>query len=154
MKKSTFYSTLSIVSLLFVLAMSCSKTNTSTTSPTPTATTKKFTWKENSDTTVHIADTAYLTSQYNTIIAQQKSGTTYKTIFEINLSASTAGTYALNSANVITYIVNNSYFIPTSGSVVITSNAGGKASGTFQGTGTTAGGVSSVTGSFTDILVK
>lgn len=144
---------LSFVVLIIVSTLlSCSKTNTTTT--TPTTTKAGFTWKENSDTTTHTADSSYLTSQYNTIIAQQKNGTTYKTVFEINLSASMAGTYTLNSTNVITFMVNNTFFIPTSGNVIITSNSAGKVSGTFQGSGAAAGGITSISGSFNDIPTK
>jgi hypothetical protein len=74
-------------------------------------------------------------------------------VFEINLSGTTPATYPLNSTNVITYVKVTPYFVANSGSVIITANAGGKISGTFQGAGPTVSGISLVSGTFTDVTV-
>jgi hypothetical protein len=110
-----------------------------------------FTWTENGGTTLKTATTATYTTQYKTIYAKDIAN---NTIFEINLTAGTPATYTLNgSANALAYIVNSAMFQANSGSVVITTNASGKMSGTFQASGTAAGGITSVSGTFTTINI-
>ncbi len=107
--------------------------------------TSGFTWTENGNATVQTATTASFNAGYNTLMVPNA--------FEINLSGSTAATYALNANNVITYTKTNPFFIPTTGSVIITSNTNGKISGTFTGAGAATGGITSVSGTFTDVTV-
>jgi hypothetical protein len=115
------------------------------TAPASGGATSGFTWTENGSATVQTATTASFSAQYNTLIVPN--------VFEINLSGSTAATYVLNANNAITYTKTNPFFIPTTGSVIITSNANGKISGTFTGTGPAASGITSVAGTFTDVTV-
>nr|WP_294796518.1 hypothetical protein [uncultured Mucilaginibacter sp.] len=133
-----------MIAMAAIVFCGCSKKN----DQTPT-TTSGFTWKENSSTTVQTATTATFSTAYKTLIASTAAGT----VFEINLSGTAPATYTLNSSNVITYTKVTPYFVATSGSVIITANAGGKISGTFQGAGTAVGGISLVSGSFTDVTV-
>ena len=74
------------------------------------------------------------------------------TIFELNLTGSTPGTYALGGGNGIyyNYSLTENLTNPTSGSVTITSFANNKVSGTFTASGTGTG-VTSVSGTFTNI---
>ncbi len=113
--------------------------------------TKGFSWTENGGSLTKTATQASFTNQYKTIYA---TGSASETIFEINLTGSMPGTYALNgSTNALAYIVNSAMFQATSGSVVITKNAALKMSGTFQATGSAAGGITTVSGTFTDVDV-
>jgi glutamate 5-kinase len=114
--------------------------------------TKGFSWKENGGTVTKTATSASFTNQYKTIYAK---GSALETIFEINLTSSIPGTYTLDgSANALAYVISKSaMFQASSGSVVITKNAALKMSGTFQATGTAAGGITTVSGTFTDIDV-
>jgi hypothetical protein len=116
------------------------------------AVTKGFSWKENGGTVSKTAATATYSTQYKTIMAKTAAS---ETIFEINLTGGVPGTYTLDgSTNALAYIVSSSaMFQATSDSLVITANAGLKMSGTFQATGATAGGITSVSGTFTDIDV-
>jgi hypothetical protein len=115
------------------------------------AATPGFSWKENGGTITKTSASASYTTQYKTIYA--KSATS-ATIFEINLTAGTPATYTIDgSKNALAYIINSAMFQGSAGSVVITANTGGKMSGTFQATGTAAGGITSVSGTFTDIDV-
>ncbi len=74
------------------------------------------------------------------------------TVFEINLTGSTPGTYTLGSGNALYYNFSATENLtnPTSGSVVITSFANNKASGTFTATGTGVG-VTTISGTFANI---
>jgi glutamate 5-kinase len=145
--KTKFYS----LALLFIslVVTSCSKDDANAT--TPIAPANGFTWTENGGTTVKTASIASFTTQYKTIFAKNDP---VQTLFEINLSAATPATYTIDGSTVaLAYVVNSQVFMASSGSVIITANANGKMTGTFQATGTTTGGVSSVKGSFTNIDV-
>jgi hypothetical protein len=139
--------TMLTIALLAIMFVSCSKDDKDS-EEAPKTSSDGFTWKENGGPTVQIA-TATFSTQYKTIKAY--SGTTL--VFEINLSGTTPATYTLNTNNVITYTKVSPFFIPTSGNVIISSNANSKVSGTFQGTGTTTAGISSVSGTFTNITL-
>ena len=136
------------IALLAIMFVSCSKDDKDS-EEAPKTSSDGFTWKENGSPTVQIATAATFSTQYKTIKAY--SGTTL--VFEINLSGTTPATYTLNTNNVITYTKVSPFFIPTSGNVIISSNANSKVSGTFQGTGTTTAGISSVSGTFTNITL-
>ena len=140
----TKFTSILMIAMAAIVFFGCSKKS----DPTPT-TTSGFTWRENSSTTVQTATTATFSTAYKTLIASTATGT----VFEINLSGTTPATYPLNSTNVITYVKVTPYFVANSGNVIITANAGGKISGTFQGAGTTVSGISLVSGAFTDVTV-
>ena len=158
MKKLMHFSNLKFLPItifvVFNCLVSCSK-QTTTTTPTPTPTTSSsFTWTVNGGSTIMTADSARFSAQYKTIFAYKKTGATYALQYEINLTAGIPATYTLGTANAITYTGNTPYFIPTTGDVIITANSGTKLSGTFQGSGTAAGGTSSISGTFKDIPVQ
>lgn len=140
---------LAIALVLFTVALSsCSKDSDSSSSTNPV--TDGFKWTENGGTTVSTAANAIFSTGFKTLIATDASGAT---VFEINLDGTTPATYTIGGANAITYTSVNPFFIVNSGSVVVTANASGKISGTFQGTGTAASGITSVAGTFTNITV-
>ena len=116
--------------------------------PSPPAATG-FTWTENGSSTVKTAASATFSTQFKTLIAKDAGGLT---VFEINLDGASAATYTVGSTNAITYTEVNPYFVANSGNVVISSNANDKVTGTFQGTGNSAG-ITAVNGTFTDITV-
>jgi hypothetical protein len=137
-----------MIAMAAIIFFGCSKNNDPGKEDAP-GTTNGFTWKENGGSTVQTAATATFSTQYKTLIASTTTGTAV----EINLSGTTPATYTLNASNVITYAKVTPFFIPTTGNVIITANAGGKISGTFQGSGTTVSGISSISGTFTNITV-
>lgn len=107
-------------------------------------------WKENGGGTEYSSTTAHLTEQYKTIMVKDANGAT---VLEINLTATSVGTYAIGSANMFTYTKVNPFFAGSAGNVVITSKSDTKVSGTFDVTGNAAG-ITSVKGTFTDIPVQ
>ena len=113
-----------------------------------------FSWSENGTDVVKTAPTSRFSDQYNTLYAIDASS---NTVYEINLSNDTPGTYLFDStnANALAYVIPGatSYFTADAGSVIITANANGKMSGTFRATGTAVNGVTSVSGTFTNINV-
>lgn len=135
--------------LITVTFSSCSKDDNDSSS-TPTPATNGFKWTENGGTTVKTAASATFSTQYKTLIAKDASNAT---VFEINLDGTTPATYTVGATNAITYAGVNPFFVVSTGNVIITTNASDKVSGTFQGTGTAAGGITSVTGTFTNITV-
>lgn len=138
-----------MIALLAIMFVACDKGDKEEKEDAPATAANGFTWKENGSSTVQTAATATFSTQYKTIMATTATGSA----FEINLSGTTPATYTLSSANVITYTKVTPFFIPTTGNVIITANANGKISGTFQGSGTTTSGISSVSGTFTNITV-
>jgi glutamate 5-kinase len=143
------FTSMLMIALVAIMFVSCSKDDDKDKEEAPTTAANGFTWKENGSTTVQTATTATFSTQYKTIMASTATGS----VFEINLSGTTPATYTLNSSNVITYTKVTPFFVPSTGNVIITANANGKVSGTFQGTGTTTSGISSVSGTFTNINV-
>lgn len=145
---TTFLITLLICSISL---MSCDRNeedNGSTTPPTASG----FTWRENSTSApLKTAGSSEVRTQYNSIFAFTGTTATSGTLFEFNLTALTPGTYQVNSSNL--FYFNGNTATPATGKVVITTNANGKASGTFEATWST-GSVTAVYGSFTDIPVK
>lgn len=143
---------LSIALVLFTLAFSsCSNDDDNATStPTPTPTPNGFQWTENGGTTIKTAASATFTTGFKTLIASDASG---NTVFEINLDGTVPATYTVGSGNAITYAGVTPFFTVDSGNIVVTANASNKISGTFQGTGVASSGITSVTGTFTNITV-
>ena len=140
------------IAVLFVATVFCSCShddNDPVITPVAPAAANGFTWKENGGSTIKTAASATFTTQYKTLIAKDASN---NTLFEINLSGTGAATYTIDANNHLTY-ATTTYFTADAGSVVITSNAGGKVSGTFHTTGPAAAGVTAVDGTFTNITV-
>lgn len=117
--------------------------------PTAPVVADGFTWKENGSTTANTAASATFSTQYKTLIAKDASDAT---LFEINLNGTTPATYTVDANNAITYTAVNPFFTATTGNIVITTNASGKVTGTFQATGN-SGGITSITGTFKNITV-
>lgn len=116
--------------------------------------TSGFTWRENDPNgTINQAASATFTSQFNTLIAKKADGST---LFEINLSGSSAAVYTLTSsgANMFTYTGENPFFVAESGTVTITSNANNKISGSYEAFRTGNGGLTRLYGTFTDVPVN
>ena len=139
----------SIVILLFVMTFtSCSSDDDQPTIPVvPVA--DGFTWKENGTATVHTAASASFSTNFKTLIAKDASNAT---LFEINLSGTTPATYAVDASNAITYTGVSPYYTATGGSVIITTNAAGKMTGTFRSVGN-SGGITAINGTFKNIAV-
>lgn len=145
---TTFFITLLVCSLCF---MSCDRNEDDNGATTPPAT-EGFSWRENSTSApLKTAGASEVRTQYNSIFAFTGTTATSGTLFEFNLTAVTPGTYQVNSSNL--FYFNGNTATPSTGKVVITSNANGKASGTFEATWS-SGSVNSVYGTFTDIPVK
>jgi hypothetical protein len=136
--------------VIFTVAFSSCSKDDDDSSATPTPTGDGFSWTENGGTTVNTAASATFSTQFKTLIAKDASNAT---VFEINLDGITPATYTVGATNAITYAGVSPFFIADAGNVIITTNASDKVSGTFQGTGTAAGGITSVTGTFTNITV-
>lgn len=149
MKKITI---LVLIAFLAISTFSCSNNDDDVTAPIVTPTVNGFTWTDSNSTNVQTVNNPYATAQYKTIFAKNTGGAT---VFEINLTSLAVGTYSLASANALYYknATMSASFSPTSGTVTITANANNKLSGTFTATGT-GGGITSVTGQFTNITVN
>lgn len=133
-----------IASILFVFA-SCSSDDSSNGGNTAT---DGFSWKENGGA-LKSTTKATFSTQYKTFMVKDASDAP---LFEINLDGTTAATYTIGSSNAFTYIAVNPFYMATGGNVIITSNSGGKVSGTFntQGSG---GGITTIEGTFTNVEV-
>lgn len=149
MKKLISFALITLISLTF---LSCSNDddNSNPTPVTPVAG-NGFTWTINGTTATKATATANYNLQgsaMNLFATTPGNGTT----FEINLTGSTPGTYTLGGGNALYYNLSSTENLvsPTSGTVIITSFANNKVSGTFTASGT-GNGVTSVSGSFTNI---
>ena len=142
-----------LITLLTIASVSCSDNDDITVTPVVPIAADGFRWTENGTVTVLTVDNPYVNGQFNSIFAV-RSGTT---IYEINLTATTPATYTLGGSSLNSLFYNNTNastsFSPTSGSVIITSNTNNKLTGTFTATGT-GGGVTSVSGSFKNIVIN
>lgn len=137
--------------VLSVLLISCDRNEDSGTDSTPQAT-AGFTWRENSTSApMKTAGSSEVRTQYKSIFAFTGTTATSGTLFEINLTAVSPATYTIGSSNAFYFSGNTA--TPASGEVVITSNANGKASGTFKATWS-SGTITSVYGTFEDIPVN
>lgn len=147
MKKMISY----VVIVLFALtSVSCSNDDDNQTStPVNQLGSDGFTWTINGTTTSKTTTTANYNLQGS---AMNLFATPSGTVFEINLTGSTPGTYALGNGNALYYNYSSTENLisPTSGSVTITSIVNNKVSGTFTASGTGTG-VTSLSGSFTNI---
>ncbi|WP_309642634.1 hypothetical protein [Flavobacterium sp.] len=141
---------LALALVLFTVAFSACSKDDSSSSTSTNPVTDGFKWTENGGTTVNTAASATFSTQYKTLMAKDAAGAT---IFEINLNGTTPATYAIDPTNAITYTGVTPFFIVDSGNVIVTANASSKMSGTFQGTGTASGGITALSGTFTNITV-
>ena len=145
------FATLLLVTLVTLTSISCSNDDppAPVIPPPPPAAANGFVWKINGATTTKNT----LTANYNLQgTAMNLFATPSGTVFEINLTGSTPGTYNIGSGNAIYYNFSTTENLvnPTSGSVTITSFANNKVSGTFTASGTGVG-VTSISGTFTNI---
>lgn len=142
---------LAIVSLIAVV--SCKKSSSSS-STTPTAT--GFVWSENGGANI-TADSAYYTlgtgGSTQSYMYAYKIGGTPRKFLEINLNAQTASAYNIPSQGDFVYWQDTTATLGSGGSLTVTANTGGKASGTFDIT-FTSGSVTHVKGTFTNIPIK
>ena len=113
----------------------------------PIVETAGFKWKENSGNFI-VADSAFFASQWNTIKAYKA-----EKFVEINLTAGTAGTYPVGTANAISMLANNDVYIAGTGTVTVSEDTAGKMSGTFTSAGAGAG-ITGLEGAFEGIDVR
>ncbi len=151
----TILKTIAALAIIMLFFTSCNRDDNSGTN-NPTTSTGGFTWRENdpNSTTIKTAGSSEVRTQYKSIFAF--SGTTSGTLFEINLTSVSVGTYDLAASGNSFYYsgFGTSGAGATSGEVVITKNDGKTASGTFKAFRTGTDPVTRVYGTFTDIPVK
>lgn len=143
-----------IIAIIAFSNFSCSSDDVPAPIVAPT-TTALFRYSENAplnlSTNILTAPTATFSTQFNTLMVKNAANVL---LFEINLTAAIPATYAVNANNVISYTAVNPFFVPTSGNVIITANANGKISGTFEGLGlTNPSGVSRIYGEFNSVNI-
>jgi hypothetical protein len=134
--------------VLTIISISCS-TEENNTPPAPLAGDAGFVWTINGTATPKNTTVA----NYNIMDTEMNLfATPSGTVFEINLTGSTPGTYTLGSGNALYYNFSTAENLtnPTAGSVIITSVADNKVSGTFTASGTGTG-VTSISGTFSNI---
>ena len=134
------------LTLISVFAISCSSDSNNS---APPVTGSGFVWSINGLTTTKNTSVANYNLQGT---AMNLFATPSGTVFEINLTGSTPGTYTLGNGNALYYNFSTTENLtsPTTGSVTITSFANNKVSGTFTASGVGTG-VTSISGSFTNI---
>lgn len=151
MKKSGIFFYVVLFALLFAGITACTPANDDPEDP-PTPAVNGFTWRENSTTApLKTAGSSEVRTQYKSIFAFTGATPTSGTLFEFNLTGVTPGTYPVNASNAFYFDGNPA--TPVSGEVMITSNAAGKATGTFKATWS-GGGITAVYGTFTNIPVN
>lgn len=152
MKTKSFLLLVLVIFSVLTSLVSCNRNESDDQPSNPQPAAAGFTWRENSATGIlKTAGSSEVRTQYNSIFAFQGSSATSGTLFEINLTAVTPGTYAIGSSNA--FYFSGGTGNPTSGNVVISSNANGKASGTFEAY-YGSGNITAVYGTFTDIPVN
>lgn len=133
-----------------LLMPSCKKSEPPAPTPVVTATNPPFSWSENGATSKSTTNASFNTGAQ---ILQAISSDNL-TVIQISLTASIPGTYPVSTANPGNdFHYTNGSYQGTSGSVIITANANGKMSGTFN-TSSTINTITSVTGQFTNIPVN
>ena len=138
------------IAVLALVLSSCSNDDDEMIIPVPTPASNGFTWTKNGGSTVETAASASFSTQYKTLIAKDA---TDATVFEINLNGTVAATYTIGANNAVTFTGVNPFYAATGGTVIVTSNANGKMSGSFQTTGN-AGGITAMNGTFRNIDVN
>ena len=110
-----------------------------------------FFYSENGASTPKKSDAAWVNGAYKTIIAQNGGAT----VFEMNLTGLSTGTYPVGSTNAVVYVIGSGYWTASFGSVEITGNSGGKLSGKFDVQGSLSGSsVNRVSGTFTNLEIR
>ena len=147
----TKFLTIAMLALFTIFTISCNNDDAPAPTPVipPPAAGNGFTWTINGAT----ASKNTLTANYNLQgTAMNLFATPSGTVFEINLTGSTPGTYNLGGGNGFYYNYSSTENLtnPDTGSITITSFANNKASGTFSLTGVGVG-VTSISGTFTNI---
>ncbi len=142
-----------MIAFLALTSISCSNDDDEAPAATSLAT-DGFRWTDSSGATIQTVDNPYVNGSFNSIFAVRSGAT----IYEINLTSLAVGTYTLGGTSLNSLFYNSTgslstSFFPTSGSVIITANAANKLTGTFTATGT-GGGVTTVSGSFTNITIN
>lgn len=142
---------LSVFAIVSIFFTSCSRDDNNNGNNNNPPATSGFKWRENDPNgTDKIAASSELRATYKSIFAFDASGTT---LFEINLTGAAPGTYDLSASGNSFYFKDMATGSAIWGEVVITTNAGGKASGTFKAL-TGGSGITRVYGTFTDIPVN
>lgn len=150
----TIFRTILAAIVISLSLISCTSSDSATTPPPAAGGSTGFSWRENdpASTTIQTAASASFSTQYKTLIAKNAAG---NTIFEINLTGTAPATYnfGTGTGNALRFIVPNPAFDATSGKFIITANASGKLSGTFEAfrSGT---GITRLYGIVTDITVN
>lgn len=109
-----------------------------------------FSYVKNNGSTV-TADSAFFIPVSKTIVAYYQG---YAHKVNIKTASLAAGTYSFtSSANTLSYVEATFTYIASGGSINITSNTNSKLSGNFVSNGS-GGGITSLTGQFTDIPSK
>lgn len=128
---------------------SCAKSSTDEISATAPA----FTWSLNGITYNADNDTAFVSGPFTIIAKKDETSPAGYKIFEINLSAFTAGPYTLTATGVnqVNYIRSTGVITSQSGTLNITANTGSVLSGNF--TTTLTGGIT-MNGNFINVPVK
>ena len=140
---------IAIVIVFATVFASCSDDDAKAITPT-SSTTAGFKWKENGGAEI-TADVVYFETAYKTIKASKgTSGTPGFQFVEINLSGTTAGTYAVGAGNAVGTLAG---YGANAGNIEITSNTGGKMSGTLTSTGS-GSGTTSLDATFIEIEVR
>lgn len=114
-----------------VLSISSCKKKSSEPAPAPvvTAANPPFSWSENGGTSKSTTNASF-NSGAQTLQAISSDNLT---VIQITLTASTPGTYPVSTANFGNdFHYTNGTYQGTSGNVIITANASGKMSGTFN----------------------
>ena len=135
--------------VLALVTLSCNKDDAPAPIIPPPAAGNGFTWTINGAA----ASKNTLTASYNLQgTAMNLFATPSGTVFEINLTGSTPGTYNIGGGNgfYYNYSATENLTNPDTGSITITSFANNKASGTFTATGVGVG-VTSISGTFSNI---
>lgn len=144
---------LSVFAITSVIFTSCNRDDNNNNGGNNNPAQDGFFYSENGASAQTKMDNADVYAAYNTINANSGSGAGMK-ICEINLSGLAPGTYAINSSNQFAFVVTGSTtWTASGGSVIITSNSGGKLTGTFD----VQGGGSSInrySGTFTNIVIQ
>ncbi len=148
-------SSLLLLALFAITTISCSKDDGAVPTSTPVSPVAGdgFRWTDSSSSSVQTVNNPYASNQFKTIFATNTGG---GTVYEINLTSIAIGTYDIMASGNAFFYQNSTMsaaFSPTSGSVVITSNSNNKLTGTFTASGT-GGGITSVSGSFTNIAIN
>lgn len=150
---------LAVAGILIILVTSCSKNNDEETPPGPNS----FTWSFQSTNYTATQDTAFTSGLgMAPFVIYAGTGTSYLSYsrrFYFYLSSFSAGTYTFGlppgASNSFSYIDEAGFnWGGISGNFIITSNNGGRMSGSFSGTLSGPGGNLPVSGNFSNMPVK